>query len=237
MRKKKMILAVAAVAALPLFAADWNGGTDVSSSAKAFKINTKASSDWSYVADGVADFPVTWRAGETVTVTDRSGNEAIGYPSSAAASNGSKTFENTAGGVWTLVNSGSGTAYIVVPWQDGEIGTSIATADAALGDVAVDTVQYADNGEGGINRRGRFKELPGFVAYSGDGWVGDSSAACTLKFTAPSGTVTTEALFGTGAHSFAFTETGTWTVELIVDGATVRKATIGATAGMVIIVK
>ena len=232
--------AVAAGATFPLSADTWNDGTSVSSSATVFAINTKDDATYGYVTDDVASFPVTWRAGETVTATDRSGNEdtETGYPSSAAGSAGSVAFPSSAaGGVWTLVNSKSGAAYIVVPWTAGEIGTTLA-GSAALEDLGIDTVQTTGNGTGGIDRKGKMSALPGYVAYSVDGWLGASTDSCTLKFTAPDATVSTIEKTGTGVESFTFDQAGVWTVELVVGGTTVRSAQVNAmSAGMMIFFK
>ncbi len=235
---KKSLFALAAAAALPLLAATGDTMAETASDFT-FKINTKDSAVWLYSTDDVASFPVTWREGETVTVTDRSGDVASGYPSSAAASGGSAAFSASSGGTWTLVNSGSGTAYIAVPWLESEVDTLVLDAtDESLGGLAVDTVQTGDNGEGGIDRKCTIKKLPGFIAYSGDDWAGGSAAECTLKFTSPSGTETTQSLTGTGAETFTCGEAGTWTVELIVNSTTVRKATIDVlVAGLTLIIK
>ena len=235
---KRIIPTIAvAIATLPLFAYDPGDEMAATASDFTFQINTKDGAAWSYVADGVADFPVTWRKGETVTVTDKSGTEASGYPATAAASDGSQTFSPAAGGKWTLVNSESGTAYIVAPWDQDEIGTTIATG-TTLSDIGVDTVQTADNGTGGIDRRGKMRELPGYVAFSGDEWVGAAGQSCTLKFTAPDSTVTSVEKSGTGALTFVLDKPGTWTVELVVGGTTVRKAEVNATtSGFILIVK
>lgn len=233
---KRIIPTIAvAIATLPLFAYDPGDEMAATASDFTFQINTKDGAAWSYVADGVADFPVTWRKGETVTVTDKGGNEASGYPATAAASDGSQTFSPAAGGMWTLVNSESGTAYIVAPWGQDEIGTTIATS-AALSDIGVDTVQTSDNGTGGIDRNGKKREFPGYVAFSGDDWVGESSETCSLRFTAPDSAVTTVEKTGTGAYTFTFDKAGVWTIELVVDGTTVRTAHVNAILpGLIII--
>jgi len=73
------------------------------------------------------------------------------------------------------------------------------------------------------------------VSYSGDNWRGDVSKASSLEFVAPSGTITTLPLTGTGATSFKFTETGIWTVRLtMAEDGTVREASISVTGGFVI---
>lgn len=232
---KRIIPTIAvAIATLPLFAYDPGDEMAATASDFTFQINTKDGAAWSYVADGVADFPVTWRKGETVTVTDKSGTEASGYPATAAASDGSQTFSPDASGKWTLVNSESGTAYIIAPWDQDEIGMTIATS-ATFADIGVDTVQTADNGTGGIDRRGKKREFPGCVAFSGDDWVGAADKPCTLRFTSPAGVVTEVDKEGTGAHSFTFSESGMWTVELVVEDMTVRTAHINAVSGLTII--
>ena len=78
----------------------YNMGDTVAATAGActFRINTKDSPQYGYTIDDVASFPVTWREGETVNVTDRNGDAATGYPSSAAALDGSKSFDPSVGG-------------------------------------------------------------------------------------------------------------------------------------------
>jgi hypothetical protein len=209
----------------------YNMGDTVAATAGActFRINTKDSPQYGYTIDDVASFPVTWREGETVNVTDRNGDAATGYPSSAAALDGSKSFDPSVGGVWTLVNSESGTAYIVVPWLPGEMGDVLA-ATGIGSPFGVDTLVE------GPDRKGKKKELIS-TAFSGDDWAGHASAESTLRFTAPDSTVTSIAKTGTGSHSFTFDQTGAWTVELIVDSVVVKTATINATSGLVIFVK
>ena len=223
---KKRLLALAALAAGTAMA---DVGDVVATSAGCtFRINTKDSVRWSYDDDAVSSFPVTWRKGETVTATAYDGTEATGYPSSAS-SDGELAFAATKGGVWTLVNSVSGTAYIVVPFGVDEIGDVVATS--ASEGFGIDTLAE------GPNRKGKKRELLTLIAFSGDDWAGNASAESTLRFTAPDSTITEYAKTGTGAQAFTFNKAGAWTVELIVDSVVVKTATINATSGLVIIVK
>ena len=52
------------------------------------------------------------------------------------------------------------------------------------------------------------------VAYSGDSWVGATSAASTLTFTSPSGAAIMHSCMGTGTIPFQPAEDGVWTITL-----------------------
>lgn len=73
------------------------------------------------------------------------------------------------------------------------------------------------------------------IAYSGDNWIGATSAASTLTFTSPSGTFVTHNCTGTGVVPFQPEEEGFWTVTLTC-GETILSAMlrIKQTRGMII---
>lgn len=59
------------------------------------------------------------------------------------------------------------------------------------------------------------------IAYSGDDWAMDVSAAATVTFTSPTGESSVLDLSGTGSTRFVFNKSGLWTVSLeMVDGTT-----------------
>ena len=163
---------------------------------------------------------VTWRAGETVTAAKWNGDTTT--LATSAASDGSGSFAPNAGGVWTLVNSKQGTAYICVPWS--VFGDSMSvTSDTS-------SAYAADSKQEGPNRTTRRKEAPA-VAYTGDNWVGDAAKAATLTFTSPSGKTTTLNRTGSGATLFNFNEVGDWTVQLAMADGSTRTSVITINGG------
>lgn len=183
-----------------------------------------------YVAKSAAEIAalpsVTWREGETVTATKWNGDATT--LAASAASAGSGAFAPDAGGVWTLVNSSQGTAYVCIPWSvygDGMSVTSATSPDFA-----------ADSQQEGPNRTTRRKEAPA-VAYTGDSWVGDAAKAATLTFTSPSGAATTVNRTGSGAIAFNFNEVGSWTVLLAMADGTTRTAVVTIDGGFTIVIQ
>ena len=175
-------------------------------------------------AESLADWPVTYRAGETVTAAAPDGRTVTLV--AAAATGGSVSFAPDADGLWRLANSNGAKASVCVAWT--------VFGNAWSLDFAADsTFDMHTLGEG-PNRRAIIQGIPP-VSYSGDNWRGDVSKASSLEFVAPSGTITTLPLTGTGATSFKFTETGIWTVRLtMAEDGTVREASISVTGGFVI---
>lgn len=167
---------------------------------------------------------VTYRAGETVTAVSPAGERTPLVAS--AASDGALTFSPTSGGLWRLVNSNGETALVGVAWS--VFGDAWTLTFDAMSPFAAHTV-----GDG-PDRKGRTDEFPP-VAYSGDNWLGDMSAASSVTFVSPSGETTTVDLAGTGAMPFRFGKAGQWTVRLTMSGGTVREASILVVDGFVII--
>ena len=201
-----MILAAVLGATLPLCAVD---GTLLAQSGDSPEFDVYSADGATYAAMSASEIaglmPVTWKAGETVTVTSPGGVETeLTSPSLASVLN--------AGGVWTLANSVQGTARIGVAWSVYGDGGTLASGGMA-GAYGVDSVQP------GPDRRTKMLDiLP--VAYSGDSWAGDMSQASSLTFTAPDGTATALNLSGTGTTYFRMAS-GLWTVCLqMADGAT-----------------
>ena len=213
------------------------GAEWTSSAGGTFDIDTDATSPFGYAKDGFGVKPVTWETGDSVTV--KKGEATVTLVTDAVSAGSGLLFATSpsSGGWWTLEKSSGKSVIVCVPWQASELGTTVASS-ATLSDIGVDTVQTADNGTGGIDRRGKMRELPRYVAFSGDEWAGAGGQSCTLKFTAPDSTVTSVERSGTGALTFVLDKPGTWTVELVVGGTTVRKAEVNATtSGFILIVK
>ena len=193
--KTSLILfaAAAAGAALSLPADD----APVTSAAKPFRLYTSGAAVPAY-ADALPDWAITFRDGETVTVTPPGGGAGI----QLTGSNGTATFTPTSGGVWKLANSNGETALVGVSW--GVHADAPAPSSGATATFAADTVQD------GPDRKLKKDEAPP-VAYSGDNWHGDLSKAATVTFTPPEGSgidATTWNKTGTGADTFTFNAKG-----------------------------
>ncbi len=232
-----MIFAAACAVAMPAFA----DGEDpeepvepaairVTSEAVTFKLRTGSGTATMSSAD-LATWPVTYRAGETVTLTSPAG--ASTTPVSGAAANGTTELAGAfnADGVWRLANSNGGSALVGVAW--GTFGSQWreASADASC--------RMHTEGEG-PDRKLKKSEAPP-VAYSGDDWKGDLSKASTITFTPPEGSGLEETTWnktGRGASAFTFNKKGVWTVELKFANNTTRTAHIDIRAtGFVLVVR
>jgi len=166
---------------------------------------------------------VTYRAGETVAATAPDG--AVSTLASSAAA-GSVAFAPTAGGVWRLENSNGDTALVGVGWSVFNDGWSLD-----LGSISPFMVNT--KGDGPDRRGPSFKFPP--VAYSGDGWMGDSAAASTLTFIPSEGEETSLDLAGTGVVPFSFGSANVWTVRLGMADGSEREATIVVSDGFSLI--
>ncbi|MBR4611395.1 MAG: hypothetical protein IKO40_01635 [Kiritimatiellae bacterium] len=150
--------------------------------------------------DELSNWRIGWGAGETVTAT--APDATITTLADNAAEAGTSGFSLRVAGNWTLYNSGEGTVNFTIA----------ASAFAPIqsqpsGAIAMDTVGQ------GPDRAAKAGQTPP-VAYSGDDWRGNASAASTLTFTPPMGAATTQNLSGTGATAFQFRQPGAWTVQL-----------------------
>ena len=159
--------------------------------------------------DQSALWPATRRAGETVTATSPSGG-VVTLSSSSLAS------VLDAGGVWTIANSVQGTAHVGVAWAVYADGGALA--EGVSGAYTVESMSP------GPDRKVKKREAPP-VAYSGDDWLGNPSAASTLGFVSPSGDGTNMNLVGCGAQQFTFNKAGQWMVRLTAGGK-VREAEV-----------
>ncbi len=113
-----MIFAAACAVVMPAFADGDGGGEEpaairVTSEAFTFKLRTGDVTAAVSSAD-LATWPVTYRAGETVTLTSPAG--ASTTPVSGAAANGETALAGAfnADGVWRLANSNGGSALVGV---------------------------------------------------------------------------------------------------------------------------
>lgn len=228
MKRKLLVLCAASLAgACALEAAD---GDLLAEDTTGATFEVYSADGATYAARSTAEIAalpsVTWRAGETVTAAKWNGDTTT--LATSAASDGSGSFAPNAGGVWTLVNSKQGTAYICVPWS--VFGDSMSvTSDTS-------SAYAADSKQEGPNRTTRRKEAPA-VAYTGDNWVGDAAKAATLTFTSPSGKTTTLNRTGSGAIAFNFNEVGNWTVLLAMADGTARTAVVTIDGGFTIVIQ
>ena len=214
-------VAVATGASIPLVAEDL-----ASSAAFGFRLNTVKPIIVSSAFDmqSLADWPVTYRAGETVTVT--APDDTVSNLTENALSSGASAFAPTAGGLWRLDNSNGESALVGVAWGVFGDGWSLDfTADLPL---KMHTVGA------GPDRKGQTHQFPS-VAYSGDNWLGAAAAASTVTFIPPAGEPTTLNLTGTGITSFVFGKSGQWTVRLAMVDGTTREAIITVIGGLVIV--
>ena len=186
-------IAAAAIAALPASGAMTStlGGIHINTTGSIPTIATPAAYD-----DFIANWRVTFQAGETVTAT--APNSSV---STLAGNAGAATLIPCAAGTWTLDNSNGGSASVTV------LAAALSRNSAPLAQIGLDTVGA------GPNRTVKAGRNPP-VAYSGDDWRGNASAASTLTFTPPMGADTTQNLSGTGATAFQFRQPGAWTVQL-----------------------
>lgn len=225
MKKQFVSLAVAMGLAMSLLSDE----SPVTSMAKSFRLYTSGATVPTY-ANALPDWAITFREGETVSVTPPGGGAAI----QLTGSNGTATFTPTSGGIWKLANSNGEVALVGVGWE--VHNDTPASVESVADSFAADTV-----GEG-PNRKLKMRETPP-VAYSGDDWAGDISKAATLTFTPPEGsglnpTTLSKSNPGTGAQSFTFNKVGDWTVTLTFSNGTTRTAIITIErSGFIIIVK
>ena len=230
-----MIFAAACAVAMPAFADGDGEGEEpaairVTSEAVTFKLRTGSGTAAVSSAD-LATWPVTYRAGETVTLTSPAG--ASTTPVSGAAANGETALAGAfnADGVWRLANSSGGSALVGVAWGTFGSPWREASADASC--------RMHTEGEG-PDRKLKKSEAPP-VAYSGDDWKSDLTKASTITFTPPEGSglePTTWNKTGRGASAFTFNAKGVWTITLTFADNTTRTARIDIQAsGFMIIVK
>ena len=230
-----MIFAAACAVSMPAFADGDGEGEEpaairVTSEAVTFKLRT-GSGTTAVPSGEIATWPVTYRAGETVTLTSPSG--ASTTPVSGAAANGETALAGAfnADGVWRLANSSGGSALVGVAWGTFGSPWREASADASC--------RMHTEGEG-PDRKLKKSEAPP-VAYSGDDWKSDLTKASTITFTPPEGSglePTTWNKTGRGASAFTFNAKGVWTITLTFADNTTRTARIDIQAsGFMIIVK
>ena len=173
-----------------------------------------------------ADYPLTWHDGETLTVEAPDGT--VTAFATDAASAGSRALALASGGVWRIVSSEEGTAYVCVPWSVFGDGGLVCSSSAA-GHFAVDLL------ESGPHRKMSDRVSPP-IAYSGDDWCNESTMS-TLTVTPPEGggaATVYDALMGTGVQPFLFNKTGRWTVVLAMEDGTTRTAVVSVNGGLLI---
>ena len=242
MKTWQIIFAAACAVSAPVFADD-----EVSEEPEAaadFRVTSDAVAIALHTDDAALRFSsaelaakqVTYRAGETVTLTAPDGTTATVVADAAAA--GGVTLTVGAGGLssdglWRLDNSNGSVAFVGVAWET--FGAAWRKASDGR-TAALDTV-----GEG-PDRKLKKREVPP-VAYSGDDWSGDLSKAATITFTPPAdsgleATTWDDLPSGNGARVFTFNARGVWTVTLTFADNTTRTAQIDIqTAGFVLIVR
>ena len=228
MKTWQIIFAAACAVSAPVFADD-----EVSEEPEAaadFRVTSDAVAIALHTDDAALRFSsaelaakqVTYRAGETVTLTAPDGTTATVVADAAAA--GGVTLTVGAGGLssdglWRLDNSNGSVAFVGVAWE---------TFDAAWRQAGDGLTMALDTLAEGPDRKLKKREVPP-VAYSGDDWAGDLSKASTITFTPPEGSgleTTTWNKTGDGAEAFTFGTTGDWTVTLTFADGTEKTATV-----------
>ena len=226
MKKLLPLLAVAASAAFPLFADDEYAVTAATSSAQTFALYTSAAATPTYALTSGAlssPFNITYREGETVSVTSPNG-----VTTAISGSGGTIEYVPASGGLWTFANSNGETALVGVDWSVHDDATAPATGTANL--VWLETVNE------GPDRKAKSTDRPS-IAYSDATFAGTSTGAVTLKLTSPSGDETTYTkASGENAKSVRLTK-GVWTVVLTSSAGTSTAHITGTPGGIVLIVK
>ena len=226
MKKLLPLLAVAASAALPLFADDEYAVTAATSSAQTFALYTSAAATPTYALTSGAlssPFNITYRDGETVSVTSPNG-----VTTALSGSGGTIEYVPASGGLWTFANSNGKTALVGVDWSVHDDAPAPATDTANL--VWLETVDE------GPDRKITSNDRPS-VAYSDATFAGTSTGAVTLTLTSPSGeeTIYTKTA-GENAKSVRLTK-GVWTVVLTSSAGSSTAHITVTPGGIVLIVK
>ena len=226
MKKLLPLLAVAASATLPLFADDEYAVTAATSSAQTFALYTSAAATPTYALTSGAlssPFNITYREGETVSVTSPNG-----VTTALSGSGGTIEYVPASGGLWTFANSNGQTAFVGVDWSVHDDAPAPATGTANL--VWLETVNE------GPDRKITSNDRPS-VAYSDATFAGTLAGAVTLKLTSPSGEETTYTkAAGENAKSVRLTK-GVWTVVLTSSAGTSTAHITVTPGGIVLIVK
>ena len=226
MKKMLPLLAVAASAVLPLFADDEYAVTAATSSAQTFALYTSAAATPTYALTSGAlssPFNITYREGETVSVTSPNG-----VTTALSGSGGTIVYVPASGGLWKFANSNGQTAFVGVDWSVHDDASAPATGTANL--VWLETVDE------GPDRKAKSTDRPS-VAYSDATFAGSSTGTVTLTLTSPAGDVTTYTkASGENAKSVRLTK-GVWTVVLTSSAGTSTAHITVTPGGMVLIVK
>ena len=226
MKKLLPLLSVAASATLPLFADDEYAVTAATSSAQTFALYTSAAATPTYALTSGAlssPFNITYREGETVSVTSPNG-----VTTALSGSGGTIEYVPASGGLWTFANSNGQTAFVGVDWSVHDDAPAPATDTANL--VWLETVNE------GPDRKAKSNDLPS-VAYSDATFAGTSTGAVTLTLTSPSGDETTYTkAAGENAKSVRLTK-GVWTVVLTSSAGTSTAHITVTPGGFVMIFK
>lgn len=122
--------------------------------------------------------------------------------------------ETVGNGVWRIVSSPDGLLY---EWAQ--------------------LTWTVDTRQAGPKRSVPKRDVPA-VAYSGDNWGGDASAASRLTLLSPDGVTTTHDLAGTGAREFPLRKSGDWTLTLeMADGRTLTSVVTVTESPFVLVVR
>ena len=226
MKKLLPLLAVAASATLPLFADDEYAVAAATSSAQTFALYTSAEATPTFALTSGAlssPFLITYRDGETVSVTSPNG-----VTTALSGSGGTIEYVPDSGGLWTFANSNGQIARVGV---DGSVhGDAFVPATDTASSAWLDTIND------GPDRKIKSSDCPS-VAYSDATFAGTSAEAITLTLTSPSGEETTYTkAFGENAKSVRLKK-GVWTVVLTSNAGTSTAHITVTPGGMLLIVR
>ena len=197
MRTRLMLIFGAVFAAVPmLYATD---GIVLATTAEAHSFRLDTTGERPIVVSSQAELaalmPIGWRKGETVVATAPDGTtyQIVSSASAAGSLNVSQYID--ASGVWKLDNSSYGTVKAGVAWS--VFGGGGTLAESVTSPFVMDTYQTGPN-----RRISALRSVWPGIAYSGDNWAGDKSAASTLTLVSPDGETTTTNFTGCGAQAF-----------------------------------
>jgi len=197
--------------------------TETTSPSAAFALYTSAVETPTYaVAAGALSSPflITYREGETVSVTSPNG-----VTTQLSGSDGTISYTPVSGGVWKFRNSNGASAYVGVGWNGD--GFAPVTDDGSI--AWIDTMQT------GPDRKVKRTDNV-VVSYSDAAFAGSGTGVVTLTLTSPSNveTVYTKQS-GDDAQTLRLDESGEWTAVLTTSAGT-STAKIKVSGGLVIII-
>ena len=222
--KTGVALALFGATLSPLFADDY-AVTSATSAPQTLALYTSAAETPTYaVAAGAlaSPFLITYRSGETVSVTSPNG-----VTTQLSGTDGTISFNPTSGGLWKFENSNGSVAYVGKGYNGD--GFAPVSDDG--------TLAWLETTVEGPDRTIKTTDTP-TLAYSDTSFTGDQTGTVTLTLTAPDGTKTTytkEA--GEDAESMRLNKAGVWMVVLTTPSGTSSAEITVRDVGFMLIIK